>query len=158
MEQELACYAAGEGRSSNRVCINADDFCVRFPPPPPHGADPSPRSIADRRRPSRTDRERAHPRRGRPRHRRPAAERGLAEPVPARVLRRLPPERDRHEADRRAGALQRVLGPRREPVRAHRRRRTHAAPAAVRACGLADEDTHLGELLATVLDCLVGRY
>ena len=32
MDQELACYAAGEGRSSNRVCIDADDFCVRRSP------------------------------------------------------------------------------------------------------------------------------
>ena len=27
-DQELACYAAGEGDASNAICIQADDFCV----------------------------------------------------------------------------------------------------------------------------------
>ena len=27
-EQELACYAAGNGTNSNQICRTADDFCV----------------------------------------------------------------------------------------------------------------------------------
>lgn len=29
-EQEEACYAAGNGTASNKICIAADNFCVRL--------------------------------------------------------------------------------------------------------------------------------
>jgi hypothetical protein len=31
-EQEEACYAAGTGAHSDKICKNADDFCVRLTP------------------------------------------------------------------------------------------------------------------------------